>query len=341
MKILFLRSNRADYLADSLFHGLRTLLGCNCVDVPRYDSMYASITNSFRSKLRGGGFTLYGLLDDIPELVEARYFWEIDLDSYQLIVISNIWEQWQLFEKLSFRVKPEKLVILDGQDPPAIFPYSYSNFVKKPWLFFTSISQFKYFKREMYDGAHSRRIDRFSPSKFHKWISNPKNIIPISFSIPLEKICEHANINRIKDFPVHIVDEEVAINNSELFFSTVSSDQYFFYSEDEYYQDLRQSRFGVTTKRGGWDCMRHYELAANGCVLCFRDLNLKPNTCAPHGLNQSNCIIYSSYKDLKNKINNINDREYLALQTLTYQWAKNNSTVARAKEFIDSCFNNE
>ena len=136
------------------------------------------------------------------------------------------------------------------------------------------------------------------------------------------------------------MDKEVAINNSELFFSAVSSDRYFFCSEDEYYEDLRQSRFGVTTKRGGWDCMRHYELAANGCVLCFRDLDLKPNTCAPHGLNQSNCITYSNYKDLKDQINNINDREYLALQTLTYQWAKNNSTVARAKEFIDSCFNN-
>ena len=37
-----------------------------------------------------------------------------------------------------------------------------------------------------------------------------------------------------------------------------------------------RSRFGVTTKKSGWDCMRHYELAASGCVPCFRDLEEKP-----------------------------------------------------------------
>lgn len=337
MKVLFLRSNRADYLADSLFHGLRSLLGDNCVDVPRYDSMYDPLTDSFRSKLRGGGFTLYGLLEDMPELVEARYFWEVDLDSYDLIVISKIWEQWQLFEKLSSSVKPEKLAILDGQDSPAIFPYAYSNLLKRPWLFLTSISQFKYFKREMCDGVYSRKLDQLLPPQFHKWIRNPKNVIPISFSIPEERIWEEKNNHKIKDFPVHIVDEEVANNNPESVFSAIYSNKYCFYSEEEYHHDLRQSRFGVTTKRGGWDCLRHYELAANGCVLCFRDLDLKPKNCAPHGLNESNCIIYHNYEELIEKTSSLRTEEYLQLQEASYKWIKNNSTKVRAKEFIQAC----
>lgn len=337
MKVLFLHSNRVDYLAESLFHGLRVLLGKNCVDVPRCDSMYAPLNDSFRSRLRGGGFTLYGLLEEIPELAEARYFWEIDLDSYDLIVIANIWEQWQLFEKLSSRVKPEKLAILDGQDPPPIFPYSYSNFLKRPWLFFTPISQFKYFKREIYNGVYSRKLDQFLPPLFHEWIPNPKNIIPISFSIPEEKIWEEKNKIKIKNFPVHIVDEEVANNISESVFSDIRSDNYSFSFEEEYYNDLRQSRFGITTKRGGWDCLRHYELAANGCVLCFRDLNLKPKNCAPHGLDDSNCIIYHSYKELIEKTSSLTSEEYLQLQNATYQWIKSNTTKIRAKEFLQAC----
>jgi hypothetical protein len=298
--------------------------------------MYAPLTDSFRSRLRGGGFTLYGLLEDIPELAEARYFWKHDLDKYDLIVIAKIWEQWQLFLELSSRVKPEKLAILDGQDAPPIFPYSYTNFVKRPWLLLNRISKSKYFKRELFSGVYSRKLDQLLPTQFHKFISEPKNIIPISFSIPEEKIRTEHN-NQVKDFPVHLVDKEVANNISESVFSAISSDQYCFSSEEEYYHDLRQSRFGITTKRGGWDCLRHYELAANGCVLCFRDLDIKPKNCAPHGLNESNCIIYHSYKELMQKTSSLTSEQYLQLQAATYQWINNNTTKVRAKEFLQAC----
>ena len=337
MKVLFLHSNRVDYLSEGLFHGLRVLLGQDCVDVPRHDSMYAPLTDSFRSRLRGGGFTLYGLLEDIPELAEARYFWEIDLDSYDLIIIANIWDQQELFERLSSRIKPQKLVILDGQDPPPIFPYSYSNLFKRPWLFFTPISQFKYFKREMFNGMYSRKLDQLLPPQFDDWIPNPKNVIPISFSIPEEKIWEDIKNKKIKDFPVYMVDKEVASNISESVFSAIRADNYCFFSEEEYYHDLSQSRFGITTKRGGWDCLRHYELAANGCVLCFRDLDLKPKNCAPHGLNESNCIIYHNYEELIEKTSSLTMEQYLRLQEASYEWIKINTTKMRAKEFLQAC----
>jgi hypothetical protein len=127
------------------------------------------------------------------------------------------------------------------------------------------------------------------------------------------------------------------INGSN--FSYKGSNTYAFVSESDYYNDLQKSRFGVTTKRAGWDCLRHYELAANGCVLCFRDLDLKPITCAPHGLNESNCITYNSSEDLRNKINSISSSEYLHLQNMTYNWIANNTTVVRARNFLQNCFN--
>ncbi|MFM6749262.1 MAG: glycosyltransferase family 1 protein [Dolichospermum sp.] len=342
MKVLYLHHNQPDYLAESLFHGLRTLLGKNCVDVPRYDSLYKPLTDKMRSKLRGNGFTLYGLLEDIPELAQERFFWQQDIDTYDLIVIANIWEQWQQFWSVLSQYKLNNIVVLDGADQPAFFPYASikDKILNYPLSFLTPISKVKYFKRELMSGGYRYGIDKYLPSWLHSWLPVAENAIPISFSIPLEKITPIENMQKIKDFPIHIVDLEVAKNINEARFSELGSNTYFFQSENDYYQDLQQSRFGITTKRAGWDCLRHYELAANGCILCFRDIDQKPDTCAPHGLNESNCIIYNSYEDLMNKIHSLSPQKYLQLQHLTYDWIKNNSTIARAKLFLDSCFKN-
>ncbi len=204
-----------------------------------------------------------------------------------------------------------------------------------PWSLLTPTLKFKYFKRELLGGGYSYRLDKLLPDKFHQWIPIQKNVMPISFSIPEEKINENYRTERTKDFPLHIVDQEIATSLN------IKPNSYQFSSEIEYYNDLKQSRFGITTKRGGWDCLRHYELAANGCVLCFKDLNLKPVTCAPHGLSEANCIIYKSLDDLKYKISSINEEKYLHLQNMTYKWIRNNSTLYRAKEFLNSSLNNE
>jgi hypothetical protein len=43
-----------------------------------------------------------------------------------------------------------------------------------------------------------------------------------------------------------------------------------------YYNEYRRSRFAVTRKKGGWDCMRHYEILANGCIPIFENLDACP-----------------------------------------------------------------
>ncbi|EDX75251.1 hypothetical protein MC7420_2255 [Coleofasciculus chthonoplastes PCC 7420] len=336
MKVLFIHSNQPDYLAESLFHGLRTLLGKNCVDVPRYDSMYAPLTDRIKSKLRGNGFTLYGLLEDIPELAEERYFWRKDLANYDLVVIGHIWWQWELVWKLLSLVDSEKIVILDGWDTPVIFPYT-SGLINRPWSYLTPVSRFKYFKRELMEGGQHYGFAKFIPHCLRKQITLPQNVYPISFSIPDQKICKVSIKGKEKDFPKHIVDPEIAAQVNESFFSSIGSDRLFFVSEEDYYNDLKKSRFGITTKRGGWDCLRHYELAANGCVLCFKNIDLKPEKCAPHGLNDSNCITYHSFKELKEKLFYISPNDYCYLQNMSYKWIKNNTTKARARDFLAAC----
>jgi len=46
--------------------------------------------------------------------------------------------------------------------------------------------------------------------------------------------------------------------------------------EAEYKRDYRKAMFGVTRKKAGWDCMRHYEILASGAVPLFLDIQSAP-----------------------------------------------------------------
>ncbi len=133
------------------------------------------------------------------------------------------------------------------------------------------------------------------------------------------------------------MDEEVARSTDGSFFSAIRSDSYNFSNERDYYEDLRESKFGITTKRAGWDCLRHYEMAANGAVLCFKQLDTKPANCAPLGLDHSNCITYVNYVDLMEQIACIDEVKYKELLDNTYKWIYQHTTTASAHRFIKSC----
>ena len=73
MKVLFIsKAKLPDFQCDMVFHGLRSLLGANCVDANHMWYMYSNTMEKFwnsrvpkNGKSYGNGFTLYGLLDDI------------------------------------------------------------------------------------------------------------------------------------------------------------------------------------------------------------------------------------------------------------------------------------
>ncbi|NBU71575.1 MAG: glycosyltransferase family 1 protein, partial [Bacteroidetes bacterium] len=101
--------------------------------------------------------------------------------------------------------------------------------------------------------------------------------------------------------------------------------------EAAYRADLGASRFGITTRRAGWDCLRHYEIAASGTIPCFRDLHRKPPRCAPHGLVDGlNCLSYSSGDQLLARINRLSPAQEAKLQTEALAWARASSTKQRA-----------
>ena len=51
---------------------------------------------------------------------------------------------------------------------------------------------------------------------------------------------------------------------------------YIYNTEDAYYEQYNNSYFAYTCKKGGWDCMRHYEIIAAGCLPVFKDFDMCP-----------------------------------------------------------------
>lgn len=80
---------------------------------------------------------------------------------------------------------------------------------------------------------------------------------PIQFSISESKIVKHIP-QKTRDFA---------------FIIPGNIQTYIYDNEQDYYADYQRSYFAITCKKGGWDCMRHYEILANGCIPYFIDID--------------------------------------------------------------------
>ncbi len=118
-----------------------------------------------------------------------------------------------------------------------------------------------YFKRELI----------YEPTSYLK---------PIGFCIPNETIVNNISIKE-KDYG-HVIPGD--------------PETYIYTDEVSYFEDYRKSYFGVTMKKGGWDCLRHYEILMNGCIPYFLNLEQCPKYTMTHF--PKNIIL-----DVINKIN--------------------------------------
>ena len=82
---------------------------------------------------------------------------------------------------------------------------------------------------------------------------------PIQFAIPEEKLQPRSPKQR-----------EMAL------LTPFDIKTYIYDSEQAYYDGYSESRFAVTVKKAGWDCMRHYEIMACNCIPWFRNLDWCP-----------------------------------------------------------------
>ncbi|MEC7984749.1 MAG: hypothetical protein VX278_06275 [Myxococcota bacterium] len=172
MKVLYLSyAEYPDYQADSLFLGLRELLGENVVDYPKikvlYKNTFAGNPDSKKDIGWGMGFTLYGLLDDIEvdrsdiqEKIKNRFF--------DLVIYGGSYRATPLLLHVLRWYPKEQIVFIDGDD---------SSKVQKE-LVFRGI----YFKREMHESI--------------------PNVYPISFAIPPSCIVDDVPMQKERLFSI-------------------------------------------------------------------------------------------------------------------------------------------
>jgi hypothetical protein len=94
----------------------------------------------------------------------------------------------------------------------------------------------------------------------------------------------------------------------------------------------------MTTKKAGWDCMRHYEILANNCIPYFQNIEECPsNTMALFDKKMfiEGYKLYDKYKD--RDINDLNLYELNECYQLIKKWlkfTKDNLTTTKIAEYI-------
>ena len=140
-----------------------------------------------------------------------------------------------------------------------------------------------------------------------------KNLLPITFSYPTHYLA-NVNKNKIQEYGTVIPGEKHT---------------YVFNNEEDYYKDYQDSFYGVTSKKAGWDCMRHYEIMGNYCMPYFPDLKDCPKD-----------TLYNFPKELilegVELANNFNMNKYYSLMDDIYKEFINNlSTKVVAYNLIN------
>jgi hypothetical protein len=147
-------------------------------------------------------------------------------------------------------------------------------------------------------------------------------LFPISFCIPDEKI--------VNNIPKKIKILATCIPGNP--------ETYIFDNEKDYYEDYQKSFFAITKKKAGWDCMRHYEIIANGCIPVFEEIEDCPiNTMIhfPKSMIKHSNKLYHKFKDLTiDEIYNNHYEEYKKTVTELINYMQENLTTTRMALYI-------
>lgn len=330
-RVLYLHANAEDYLADGLLHGLRVVLGDHVTDAPRRDPLYDDIDPADRAALYGRGFTLFGLLPDV-EIDRTRAMQRAIAGDFDVVIVADVHRNWEPWVRLrshlaELREHGTTVVVLDGGDGPVLYPHGPTWWRRmRPWPLPRAHGRALTFKRELSPLTARVRYYGLLPSGLAVRLLR-RHVEPIAFSIPEDHLATGTE-EKTRLLASHVVDADVAA------LVQPAGTGYRFDTQEDYFADLRSARFAITTKKAGWECLRHYEIAAAGTVPCFRDLHDKPALSAPFGLDESNSVAYSDAPGLLARLEAMGDDEYERLRAGALRWARRNTTRVRAHELL-------
>ena len=318
MRILFLTITtpkyQGDYMELTILNGLRKLVGDKCVDLPRKKVCYHDFSEIPKSSLHGRGFSLLSYpIADIDNTLRENYR-DIEFDAI-LIGHSHLYGE-DIMCRLE-GVKTKSVWILDGHDLFGQAP----RMIRYKEKLVIGVQYKNPFKRELIEEV---------PSEF--------NVYPTGFGVPVEVIR-----------PINIQGKTQLFQRTAPSFSLFGGDpelgtraHHIFEHEQDYYDDLSCSWFGLTCIKGGWDSLRHYEIIAAGTLVLYRDYDLKPSECSPQLLPT---LSYSTPEQLKDIVQSLvvngkpTDR-YLDLLKKQRRWLfEYGTTMARASAIYETMVN--
>jgi hypothetical protein len=150
---------------------------------------------------------------------------------------------------------------------------------------------------------------------------------PISFAFPREKI-------------------PTPISKTQSLATIIPGDisTYIYTEENNYYAGYNQSLFARTCKKGGWDCMRHYEILACHCIPWFTDIAQCPDkicvTLPKHLLTYTNALL-SRYHHSEFLTGELRERYQHLNELIFAHFADNCTTDALARSVIDLATNSK
>lgn len=232
MKILYIGTpTSSDYMSDSLFHGMRSIMGEDVIDGIKIGYMYDDCPIHELNKHHGKGFSLARRLKDdgidrtdIISKIKAKYF--------DYIIYGASFRHYALdFLELVISVyPPSRIAFINGSD-------SQRGTVQPTLINLPGV----HFLRERLTDDHTH---------------------PISFAIPKEII-----VDTIAEKEYYLMPLVPGVKST-----------YIYSNEIEYHNAYKSSLFGLTWKKAGWDCLRHYEILSQGCVPLFIDIHHLPTS---------------------------------------------------------------
>jgi len=136
-----------------------------------------------------------------------------------------------------------------------------------------------------------------------------------------------------KFIPIHFAIPESKITQSPLEktqeYGSIIPGQggYTFDIEQEYYNDYNKSYYGVTMKKAGWDCMRHYEILANHCIPYFTGLHECPKTTLTN-------LPKELLLEAKELAENFDEKKYFSTLDELFQYTKSHLTTKELAKYV-------